>query len=176
MENKRKFSLFTKLCIIVGIAFIIYGFLCSKFNIYVFWESKWIGWELLLLALFDFLTTRISIRSKKKKKSIFEWIVLGHLLFLFLIQIVIFISVPQTNAYNAVKYFLDKDPKIVQELGQINGLSPLPYGTYSSEQSSEGIRGECYYLLIVKGSKKYKRINFIIHKEFNTEWIVKIDN
>ena len=128
-----------------------------------------------MLAIFDILTTRISIRSKKKKKSILEWIGVGHILFIFLLQIIISITIPQTNAYAAVKDFLNKNNETTEEFGQINGISYIPIGSFSWSQTSEGVRGDCYYLLIVKGSKKYKRMNFIIQKDFNTDWIVKID-
>jgi hypothetical protein len=160
-----------KLVIVTGII-LVYGYLCRLLNLYFFWESKAIGWTLLFITLIFLLRQRIRWKKSIERKTISEKIGIGILIFILLIQTILFITIPQTNAYKSAKEFIKSHNLITDEVGEVKGITLLPFGGISVSSSSQGEQGHADLNFIVKGTKKYKDLKLQVVKDFNTEWTV----
>ena len=158
--------------VIATIAILLYGYLCRLFNLYFLWESKAIGWTLLFITLFFLLRQRINWKKTINRKTISEKIGIGVLVFILLIQTVLFFVMPQTNAYKSAKFFIKSDKTISNEVGEVTGITLMPYGGMSVSSNSQGEQGQADFNFIVKGTKKYKDYNLQVAKDFDTEWRV----
>ena len=90
---------FTKILLLAGIAFTLYGYICRAAGIYFFWESKYIGWSLLFLGTITFLLSRVKRKKSQGRKSLLEKILIGILVFILSLQVVLVIVFPNTKAY-----------------------------------------------------------------------------
>ena len=158
--------------VIATIAILLYGYLCRLFNLYFLWESKAIGWTLLFITLIFLLRQRINWKKTINRKTISEKIGIGVLVFILLIQTALFFVMPQTNAYKSAKFFIKSDKTISNEVGEVTGITLMPYGGMSVSSNSQGEQGQADFNFIVKGTKKYKDYNLQVAKDFDTEWRV----
>jgi hypothetical protein len=171
----EKFSLLSKTnqkLVIVTIFTLLYGYLCRLFNLYFFWESKAIGWTLLFITLIFLLRQRINWKKTMDRKTVSEKIGIGVLVFILLIQAIVFFVMPKTNAYMSAKNFIKTDKTIFDEVGEVTGLTLLPTGGMSVSSSAKGEQGQAEFNFIVKGTKKFKDYNVQVAKDFDTEWRV----
>ncbi len=158
--------------VIVTSVILVYGYLCRLFSINIFWESKVIGWTLLLVTLLFILKQRINWKKSINRKTISEKIGIGFIIFVLLIQMFLFFIIPQTNAYKTAREFMKNDKAINNEVGEITGITLLPYGGISISSSSEGEQGQADLNFIIKGTKKNKDCNLQVEKSFDTKWTV----
>ena len=171
-----KFYLLTKTnqkLVIATITILLYGYFCRLLNLYFFWESKAIGWVLVLITLIFLLRQRINWKKTINRKTISEKIGIGFLVFILLIQTVLFFVMPQTNAYKSAKNFIKTDNTIFNEVGEVTGITLLPNGGMSVSSNSQGEQGQADFNFIVKGTNKYKDYNLQVEKDFDTEWTIK---
>jgi hypothetical protein len=171
--NKFSLSKTTKAILIAGGILLIYGYLCRFLDLYFFWESKYLGWLILLIggggaAIIDW----IKFNKRTGKKTVGQKVMLGVLTFAFLIQVILLIVLPNTNAYEASKRFLRESRYIETHLGDIEGISIIPIGAISVSQTGDTETGEAVLHLIVKGSKQYRDITLYLLKREDTEWQV----
>jgi len=80
-------SKFTKNILLTGSALTIYDYLCRVVGLYFFWESKYIGWAIILIGTISFLMNRIKIKKVQKRKTILEKIGVGISIFVFLFRV-----------------------------------------------------------------------------------------
>jgi hypothetical protein len=168
----QKLNKFTQAFLIIGIIFLIYGYLCRSIGIYFFWESKSFGWFITFIGLIGFLFARIKIRKKEAKKSIFEKIVMGILIFILAIQIILVVVLPNTAAYQYAKQFLLDSQNIRAEIGNIKGFSIIPLGVVSVSSGEWGETGNAEINLTVKGEKKFLDVTIYLTKEVDSTWKV----
>jgi hypothetical protein len=95
---------------------------------YFFWESKTLGWIVLLIALICFLAERIKSKRKEGKKVLSERIFIGCIVFILFVQSLLFFVTPTTGAYAAAKAYISADEDIKSELGQIKEVFLMPVG------------------------------------------------
>ncbi len=154
------------------IVFLFYGYLCRTVGLYFFWESKTIGWTLLLITIVSILIQRIKAKKAANKKTLSEKIFIGIILFILLIQSIIFFIIPHTDAYKAAKEFLITDKNISNQAGSVYDIFLVPVGGVSMSSSSAGQTGQADLNFIIKGKNKFKDINLQLTKELDTNWVI----
>jgi len=152
---------------------VAYGYLC-RLGIYFFWESKHIGWNLLLISVIGYLSGRIKKKKEQKKNSIGEKIGIGFIIFLFVVESIMFTIIVNTSAYSAIKKFIYNNDQLRSEVGNIKGISIVPVGGIGGSSGEAGETGEGEINLIVKGDKKYKDLTLHVFKEIQTDWQIEI--
>lgn len=172
MKEFYKLSKLNKCLTKLTIAFLIYGYLCRIIGFDFFWESKTIGWTLLFATIISILIQRIKTKRFANKKALSEKIFIGLTVFILVIQSIIFIVTPQTDAYKFAKQFLMTDKAISNELGEVYAIFLVPVGGMAMSSSSAGQTGQADLNFVVKGKNKFKDINLQLTKEFDTNWTI----
>jgi hypothetical protein len=156
------------------LTFILYGYLCRIIGLYFLWESKSIGWTLLFIGVIGFLSNRVKIKTTEKKKSILEKIAIGIIIFILLVQSILIVVIPFTDAYSVAKVYLNNDAKLKTEIGNINGFGLIPTGGIQKTTDSTGEYGSATINLTVKGDKKFKDITvYVVKYAGSPEWKVE---
>ena len=155
-----------------SLALLVYSYLCRVLSLYFFWESKYIGWFLLFITLLIFLSWRIKIRRRLKKKTILETIAICLISFVLVVQIIFFIVLANSDAYQAAKKYIASNEETKKQIGDIEGFSLIPAGTMSVSSSEAGERGKAEIDLIVKGRQKFAELTVDLRKELSTAWQV----
>lgn len=157
----------TKFTLTIGLVFVIYGYGSRLFEIYFFWESKSIGWSIIFLGLIGLLLDRIRFKKNQKKKSIFEKIGIGLLIFTLFLQLIQVSVIPFTDAFATTKNYLNSNQEIIDEIGQIEGFSLMTLGSYHSGSNSEGTYGSAKIYITVKGQKKFTDLIIFVSKNID---------
>jgi FtsH-binding integral membrane protein len=174
MEFFNQLSKFMKAILIAALLLLIYGYVCRWTGIYFFWESKSIGWVLLFIALIGLLMQRIKMKKMIQKKSIFEKIAIGFIIFLLFVKTILLLITPFTDAYAVATTHLRNDSSLRAEIGTIRGFSIIPQGGLSKSTENGKDSGAATITLIVKGEKKFKEVTvFVVKYEDQQEWVVE---
>jgi hypothetical protein len=176
MNLLNSFSRITRTAIFATLVFLLYGYLCRLLSLYFFWESKSIGWTLFWIAIILILRERIKSKMTQKKSTIPEKIGIGFCILILLAKGVIFFATQQTSAYDKALVFINADKSIREQVGSVNGVSLIPYGSFSMSSGPEGTQGQADLYFIIKGSKKYAELNLSMEKDTDTEWKIEIDH
>lgn len=163
---------FTKTALIVGLVFLIYGYLSRQLNIYFFWESKELGWVALFVALTGYLFQLLKQRKLQKKKTILVKFGIGFLLFGFAISTVVIIIFLNSDAYQTAIEYLKTDTEIKKEMGNIDGFGIMPMGQIQSSTINGIESGDAIFNITLKGDIKYKDIIISLKKLPQTNWTV----
>ena len=170
----KHFGRFTKISLMVGLLFVIYGYVCRLSGFYFFWESKSIGWAIVFIGIISLLFDRIKIKRKSGEKSIFERIGIAVIGFILLVQLMLISIVPITDAYAVAKKVLKDDAKLKSEIGEIQAFVLIPIGGIQKTTDSEGTYGSATINLTAKGQNKFKDITIYVTKYADQpEWIVE---
>ena len=172
MKEFDKLSKLNKALVSLTIVFLIYGYLCRIVGLYFFWESKTIGWTLLFVTIISILIQRIKTKRLVNKKTLSEKIFIGITVFILLVKSIIFIVIPQTDAYKSAKQFLMTDITIADEVGEVHDIFLVPVGGMAMSSSSAGQTGQADLNFIIKGKNKFKDINLQLTKELETNWTI----
>lgn len=172
---KNQFNKPTIFFLILGFSLIIYGFLCRWIGFNFFWESKFIGLNVLLIAVIPFLIHRIQL--KKNEANSIENIGIGFICLFTITQIISIPIIVSTNIYAQAKIFLLNDAELKTEIGNIKSFSLVPKGNINTFSSSSGsYSSDAVLYLIVKGDKKYKDVILYLeqsseHPAWNVQYI-----
>jgi hypothetical protein len=158
--------------VILTSVFLLYGYLCRLLGIYFFWESKTLGWTLLIITVINLLRQRIKDKKSQAKKTLSENIAIGLVIFVLLVQSILFIVIPQTDAYKIAKEYLQTDKSVSNEIGEVASVFLVPTGGISIQSSSAGQTGQANLNFIVKGKTKFKDINIQVVKEVDSNWTI----
>lgn len=154
-----------------GVALVIYGFVCRWAELYFFWESRFIGWVLILMAVIGLLYNRIRRKARAGQKSLPEKIGLGIVAFVVLTHGILALVLPFTDAYAAAKSHVRESADLISELGELSGFGLLPYGAVQKTTEGAEEYGSATIQLIVKGEKRYKDITVVLVKHpVDTDW------
>ncbi len=167
-------SKFTKAVLAVGLLFTIYGYLCRAAGIYFFWESKSIGWALILVGGIGLLSNRVQKKSSNNEKSLYEKLGIGVIAFMLFVQILLVFIISNTDAYAEAKQFFQNDEEIKSDVGMIEGFGLIPSGGIQKTTDSQGTYGSATINLIVKGQKRYIDITvYVVKYADQPHWIVE---
>ena len=172
MEKIKRQTTFTKISLGFGILFLIYGFISRILPINFFWESKTIGWFLILFGLIGILINGIKIRKRNNKKTLMNKIGIGFILFTIFIQIILMITFPISTTYKVSTEYLRNDKELINEIGEIKGFGISATGSILKKTDMNGETGEATLNIIVKGKKNYKMITVYSRKDYESEWKV----
>lgn len=159
----------------VAAALVLFGFICRIASIYFFWESMSAGFILMAVAAISLMNDKIKTKKQQGQNTTGEKIVIGLICFVLLIETVLYIVIPQTDAYAAAKHFLSTDTGVIDEIGTAKGFSIVPAGAISTSSGPQGTAGAANLFIIAKGSKRYKLYNLELYKAYKTDWIVRIN-
>lgn len=162
----------TKAILGASLLLIVYGYLCRAVDLYFFWESLTIGWELCLIGLIYFFKELIKSKKRKQKRYIWEGIGVCVLLFVLVVQSIFYIVIPNTDAYAAAKKFVLNNDSLKSEIGNITSFGAIPAGNISVSSNSQGESGEAQINLLVKGEKKFKDLKLYMNKQIGSNWKV----
>ncbi len=159
-----------KILTLIALALILYGYLARASNIYFFWESKSIGFGLLLFVIAKFILDDINARRENKMHRIVFYIIFGVLCLTIFIKGLIAIVIPNSRAFSSATEFLKTDTELIFEVGEITSFSYLPSGSMATHKDKYGTTGNANLTLIVKGKKKYIEKNVVLVKELEEDW------
>ena len=164
----------SKAILTTALVFIAYGYFCRLIDFYFFWESKSIGWAILLIGIIFLLRNKLESEKKKKRNIVPHKIGIGIIIFILLLQTFLLCLIPTTDAFSVAKKFLSADSSLRSEIGIINGYRLIPMGSIKTKSGSNGNSGSATIILTVHGEKKYKDLTIYVIKYVDrTEWEVK---
>lgn len=161
-----------KTTLITGIILLIYGYLCRMLKINFFWDSKTIGWIVLVIALLFYWVSLRKTRKRQGKKIVWVTVGICFLLFGLIILPVAVFMLKTSDAYVAATEYLKSDTKIKDDFGDVNGFGLIPMGSVSTTTFNGAESGIASFELIVKGDKKYKDLTIQLEKTPATGWTV----
>lgn len=166
--------MFFKTLSIFSLTLIIYGYLCRIFGLWFFWESKLLGFLLLLIGIIGLLRNRIKFKKSVSKKTILEKIAIILISITLLIQLILITILPFTDAYVAAKQYLTDNQGLKLEVGNITGFGVILSGGIQKEVDSIGEHGYATINMIVKGDRKYKDLTvYAIKNPEDNEWKIE---
>lgn len=159
-----------KILTILALALILYGYLARILNIFYFWESKSIGFGLLLISIAKFIFHDINGRRENKMHRIVFYIIFGILCLAIFMKGLMAIVIPNSDAYNAATKLLKTDPELIAEVGKISSFSYLTSASMATHKDKYGTTGHANLTLIVKGNNKFIEKNVVLLKELEEDW------
>jgi len=164
----------TKIKVIFGVAIclIVFGYLIRMVDLYFFWESKPIGFTLLLISLAIILRKDIITRKNKKLKNIWSHIGFWLISFTVFVKILMLAIMPNTDAYEAAKVYLKNNSDLRTEIGEVTGHTILPSGSIQTTTDSNGTYGSAAISLIIKGENKFIERTIYLNKSPDEDWAV----
>jgi hypothetical protein len=169
----KHLSKFTRFTLAIALVLLLYGYLCRAVGINFFWESKSLGWSILLIGLIGLLSDRIKVKAEHDQKTLLEKIGIGLLVFVLLIESILMAVIPFSNAYEAAKRHVKNNEALQTELGPIHGFGIIPTGAISKSSGSSGEYGNAEINLTIKGEKKFRDVVvFVVKTADSPDWKV----
>jgi len=172
-EYIESLTKFTKITIVAAVVLIFYGFIARHTSTYFFWESKTIGFALLMIGLISLLTDDISIKKKAKKDTVIQKVGVGLIIFILFVRILFVIIIPQTDAYEVAKNYIKQSETIKNQLGEVKGFGLIPLGGIQKSSDANGVKGSASLKIIIKGERKFKEVSVEVIKKANSDWKVE---
>jgi len=165
----------TKLILGIGGVLLIYGRLCRWFDLYFFWDSKSIGWTVLLIGVISYLIDNIETRENQNKKTTLNKVGIDLLSFVLIAGTIFSISFRLfSDAYKVATNYLENDSSTRKQLGTVTGFGAMPSGSIQTETNSSGEFGFAVFQLTIKGEKKFKDVTVqLIKNPENPDWKVE---
>ena len=155
MNHFKNLNLFSKTIITLGLILVISGFAFRLIPVYFFWESISIGWIILLIGIVSVLREFSITQKAAKKKTVWLKIGSGFIVVLCFIELVMFVVIPQTDAYLKSINYIYQNSELNSEIGEVKETVFIPGGGISVQNSSKGGEGSASISFIVhKSSKK----------------------
>lgn len=166
MLTRTKFILFS------GILLLAYGISSRLIPVYFFWESRTLGWIVLIMALLSYWFDLRKSRIQKGNKTIWVTIGIGFLILFLVIAPVTMYLLKNSDAYGAAVEELENDKALSEEIGSIKGFGLFPLGTVQISNNYGEESGSASFQIIVMGSKKYKDVEIRLVKDRGGIWRV----
>jgi len=156
----------------VSICLIIFGYLVRMADLFFFWESKPLGFSLLLVSLAIILRKDITTRKNKKLKNIWSHIGFWLISFIVFVKVLMLVIIPNTDAYEAANLYLKNNSDLKTEIGEVTGHTILPSGSIQTTTDSNGTYGSAAISLIIKGENKFIERTIYVNKSPDEDWAV----
>lgn len=98
----------------------------------------------------------------------------GLLLFSLLVMGALFFFIPKTSAHESALKFIHSNWYVRSQVGTIKGVFVVPYGGLSLTSSEAGEAGNADLHYVVKGSKANMNLNLVMEKNYDTGWVIQI--
>tara|TARA_B100000809_G_C14972090_1_gene471313 strand:+ start:82 stop:858 length:777 start_codon:yes stop_codon:yes gene_type:complete len=155
-----------------SICLIALGYLIRIFDLYFFWESKPLGFALLLISLAIILRKDITTRKSQKLKNTWSHIGFWLIAFILAIKVLMLVILPNSDAYDAAKIYIENSNDLKSEIGEVTGHTILPSGSIQLTTDSNGTSGTATINLILKGKNKFIEKTIYLNKTPNEVWAV----
>lgn len=155
---------------ILGFVLLLYGYASKFIGIYFFWESKSLGWLVVLVLSIIILSKDVKTRKLKKSPTVGGYIGIGLISFILLIKAILIISIPISDAYSNAKTQLKEMESIVVQTGEIQGFSYRTNGAFSYSSNGTDEYGSLDMTIIIKGEAKYIEKDILIEKTPKFNW------
>ena len=173
-ENHESFTFYfsntTEDSAILGFVLLLYGYASKFIGIYFFWESKSLGWLVVLVLSIIILSKDVKTRKLKKSPTVGGYIGIGLISFILLIKAILIISIPISDAYSNAKTQLKEMESIVVQTGEIQGFSYRTNGAFSYSSNGTDEYGSLDMTIIIKGEAKYIEKDILIEKTPKFNW------
>ena len=127
----------------------------------------------MIIGIIGLLSGRIKIKKAEKKKTVLEKIGIGFILFIFLMQGILILVIPNSEAFAVAKAHLVSDEAIRAETGEIEGFGLIPRWSVENTTDDSGTYGSAEINLTLKGSKKFKDLTvYVVKYPDKTGWEV----
>lgn len=153
-----------RILLITGAVLVLYSWLCRMAGLYFFWESSTVGWLMLEIGALLYLVARSKRKKRERKGRAFEIIGMIILPLVLLVQTILLIVVPRTDAYSAATGYVMHNDSLRREVGGIRGFGMNMGGSISVSSSNGAETGNAEIHLIVKGDKKFKDMKIGLEK------------
>ncbi len=163
-------SRLTKTILFIGIFLLAYGYVCRIAPINFFWDSKAIGFIILLITLLSYWIDLYRTRKLKGKKN--GWVRLGlyFVSFCLIFLPILITKLKSSDAYIAAIEYLKANPEIRKEIGTIKGFGLITTGSSKTIKVNGIESGSAIFEIIVKGEKKYKDVVIELVKNPSSPW------
>jgi len=170
MEILKRINLISKLTLLTSVLMFIYGIVCRIIPTYFFWESLYLSGIVFLLGIFFILYSESKKRKSESKSNIV--LIIGKAFIILSIGMFSLINMifNYSDALKTIKTHIKTNSELINELGEINEVIALPFGSISSKMNSRGKSGNATLTLLLKGNKKYKEMIFSARKDIDSEW------
>jgi hypothetical protein len=164
----------TRIIFAAGVILVAYGFLCRELSLFFFWDSKQIGWIILVISLLFYLINLNRIRTRQGKKTF--WVKMGIMTVFFglLLGGYLIYDFNNSEPYRIAKEYLKANSEVRDEVGNIRGFGLMPTGTIETEETTstdDFESGHASLTVTVFGDKKYKDVDVNL-KETRGDWVV----
>ena len=166
LDNKVKVIFGLSICLI------LFGYLIRLADLFFFWESKPLGFSLLLVSIVIIFRKDITTRKNKKLKNIWSHIGFWLISFIVFIKVLMLVTIPNTDAYEAAKVYLKNSSELKTEIGEVTGHTILPSGSIQTTTDSNGTYGSAAISLIIKGENKFIDRTIYVNKLPDEDWVV----
>ena len=100
---------------VLGIVLIIYGYLSRFYNLFLFWESKYLGWFIFFIGIIVFLSQNAKIKKTRNKNAIFESIGIIVIIIMLIFQALFVGIVKDSEAYFVSKEYILNDVSLIRD-------------------------------------------------------------
>lgn len=170
-----KLSNLNRMFLILSLTLLAYGYFC-RIGSDFFWESKTIGWTVLLITIISIAIEKIRMKKVNSNNTILEKIIIGVITFVLLMQCIMYLVLLNSESYPIAKKYLFNDKTITHQIGNIESIVLTPVGGMAMSSSAEGSEGETEFNFIVKGKEGFLDVNLLLYKELKKDWIVVESN
>jgi len=174
MNFFSRISLVTIFTMAMAILLMMYGYLCRMADLFIFWDSRTLGWSFFIIGFISFLVDNASIKKYHNKKYRLEVIGIVLLTIILIGKITFIYLVRQSPAYKAACDYVVNNKQIREEVGNYCGFTRFPIGFIQNSSNVEGVSATANFMMTVKGDRRYKDISVILFKYKDGEnWVVQ---
>jgi hypothetical protein len=154
----------------------VYSLIAKSIPIYFFWESSFVCWTFLFLALSSLAFNISKLTPNNGLSNILKISILVFIVPILFTYISVF-GMRSSKPFTELQRYVTENENIKNDIGKINELSLLPSGSYESTNNSIGNFGKANLNVILKGENKYQKISAYITKEIDSSsWdVIKIN-
>jgi hypothetical protein len=155
----------TKILLAIGCILTIYGYLCRLLSIYFFWDSRAIGWVLILIGITFFLVDNMEARDEQAKNTVANKVGIGLLIFAGIALVGFNISTRIfSDVYDIATRYIADDQDLKREIGEVKGFGILTTGSIQVESNSYAEYGYAVFNFTLRGDYKYKDVTIELAK------------
>ena len=143
---------------LIGIPFLIYGYLCRLLNLYFFWDSKHLGWILIATGLMGFLIDQRKARLAQRRNIIWVRIGIGIIVFAFALTGSAIIMIKGSHSYQDTIEQIRINNLMKSEIGDIRGFGLFPSGPGIISLVYGSKPGPSTIIVTVRGEKGHRDI------------------
>jgi hypothetical protein len=149
---------------LIGIPFLIYGYLCRLLNIYFFWDSKHFGWILIATGLMGFLIDQRKARLAQRRNIFWVRIGIGIIIFSFAIAGSAVIMIKSSYSYQDTIEQIKINNQMKNEIGDVRGFGLIPSGPGIISLVYGTKPGTSTLIVTVRGEKGHRDIEIKLNR------------